>query len=64
METKNSGDIPESPFPTGCCPKCSSKETKQTNIYMCDDVNICEYTLKCKLCEEVLGHWAYGHWQY
>ncbi len=51
-------------FPLIECPNCRCKETKQTNVYKCDDATICEYTLKCKICDEFMGHWAYGHWQY
>ena len=50
--------------PTQCCPECGSKETKETNIYKCNDSDVCEYTLKCKNCDFTLGHWAYGNWQY
>lgn len=46
------------------CPNCGSKETKETDIYKCNDADICEYTLRCKGCDTILGHWAYGNWQY
>lgn len=54
----------EDQIPLDKCPKCGSKETKQTNVYKCDDATVCEYTLRCNVCDTYLGSFVYGHWEY
>lgn len=45
--------------PTEC--DCGNKEFEKFNEYK-EDYYVVEYSLKCKECGKVVGHWAYGYW--
>ncbi|WP_297131742.1 hypothetical protein [Terrisporobacter sp.] len=44
------------------CEKCGCKKFKNENYY-CGESWVEEYTVKCKSCGTIVGHWAYGNWQ-
>lgn len=44
------------------CYKCKSKKLEKYN-YDCIEHTICEYSVRCEKCGQILGHWAYGSWQ-
>lgn len=43
------------------CYKCNSKELFQCNYYN-SEYGPLEYDMKCKKCDSIVGHWAYGNW--
>ena len=47
-------------FPIDC--DCGCNEKIETYMYY-ESYGVCEYKVRCKQCNKLLGHWAYGHWQ-
>lgn len=45
------------------CFKCKSVELEEFNRYTEGYGLTIEYSVKCKKCGQVLGHWAYGNWE-
>lgn len=45
------------------CFNCKSTDISQINIDMINSI-CCEYDYKCKKCGKILGHFAYGSYQY
>jgi hypothetical protein len=45
--------------------KCVDCESKDLEDFDYDYIShmVCEYSRRCKDCNKVLGHWAYGNWQ-
>lgn len=54
------GYILEDGTPVKCY--CGHKDFEMVNEYG-GEHGIEEYELKCKKCGEIVGTWAYGHWQ-
>ena len=44
------------------CEKCGCKKLKETNYFYADSW-VEEYSVVCKSCGTVVGHWAYGNWE-
>lgn len=44
------------------CEKCGCKKLRETD-YCYGDAWIEAYSVKCKSCGTIVGHWSYGNWQ-
>lgn len=45
------------------CFKCGCKEFKEADHDYLDGHILCEYSIRCKNCNQQVGYWAYGNWQ-
>jgi hypothetical protein len=46
------------------CINCDGEKFKEVNVDRLDGWrDILEYDVQCENCDNIVGHWAYGHWQ-